>query len=148
VRWCIGNCYQKNNDRDAALMKETGQRCCSKEGERHGPQLVCTSNLSQALSTCQLATKNNNHTTTLMTMRMLLLLFQKETGQRCAARFKTVVPLCPSGTQLNIKTIDMTCRNRETWHLPMIDATRTNERCKIIEDGMMQNRRRQCDAKS
>jgi hypothetical protein len=31
--------------------------------ERHGPQLVCTSDLSQALSTCQLVTKNNNHTT-------------------------------------------------------------------------------------
>jgi hypothetical protein len=31
--------------------------------ERHGPRLVYTSDLSQSLSTCQLATKNNNHTT-------------------------------------------------------------------------------------
>ena len=40
--------------------------------ERHGPQLVCTSDLSQALSTCQLATKNNNHMTA-----------------KCAAKLKT-----------------------------------------------------------
>jgi hypothetical protein len=29
--------------------------------EQHGPQLVCTSDLSQALSTCQLATKNDDN---------------------------------------------------------------------------------------
>jgi hypothetical protein len=40
--------------------------------ERHGPQLVCTSDLSQALSTYQLATKNNYYTMMMTTTTMMM----------------------------------------------------------------------------
>jgi hypothetical protein len=69
-----------NDDDDATVVVPEGDRSAMLlQGmipplgpERDGPQLVCTSDLSQALSTCQLATNNNNHMTA-----------------KCSAKFKT-----------------------------------------------------------